>query len=102
MALVAVSGPVTSVEIVMLASPRLGILLPHTGFQAIDGLVASLGFVSLGHDRGNPTKSAVVPESKYAGRHKRAACFANSRHDCRGERMIRGNWSESCRQVRTW
>lgn len=65
MALVADSGPVTSAQRGQLpgflsllnAILRRMIIIPLTSLQAIDGLVSSLGLVSLGHDGGDSVTS---------------------------------------------
>jgi hypothetical protein len=64
MALVADSGPVTSVERGQpqgdLILQRI-IIIPLTGLQAIDGLVSPLGLVSLGHDGRDSVTSQPSP-----------------------------------------
>jgi hypothetical protein len=66
---VADSGPVTSAQggqlpgFLPLFNPILRriIIIPLTGLQAIDGLVSSLGLVSLGYDRGDSVTSQPSP-----------------------------------------
>jgi hypothetical protein len=71
MALLADSGPVTSVGRVSYFVPpdllRRGEPDPictHTGLQTIDGLVCSLGLVSLGHDGRNAFDELAVVHNR--------------------------------------
>jgi hypothetical protein len=94
MALVADSGPVTSAEenqsqIALCSEPLLRriIFISLTGLQAIDGLVSTLGLVSLGYDGWDSVTSQPSCLSSCKGAYwgnERAARFADSRHFCRG------------------
>ena len=83
----AVSGPVTSGfgQLLRSVTGASGILRVHTCLDAIDGLVSTLGLVSLGHHRGDAADERSVRLSRGLWvRDERAASLANSRHDSVG------------------